>query len=78
MRYQGLRYLSPATDQITIDLIRHFRKTQRVVTDRLHVSLLATLVSKPTCLIENSYRKLADVWETAFYTPAEVETTLNG
>lgn len=71
MRYQGLQYLSPSTDQVTMDLIRHFRKAQRVVTDRLHVSLLASLLGKPTCLIENSYRKLADVWETAFYTPAE-------
>lgn len=71
MRYQGLGYLSPAIDQITMDLINHFRKAQRVVTDRLHVSLLASLVGKPTCLVENSYRKLADVWEAGFYTPAE-------
>lgn len=71
MRYQGLGHLSPAIDQITMDLINHFRKAQRVVTDRLHVSLLAYLVGKPTCLMENSYRKLADVWEAAFCTPAE-------
>jgi GR25 family glycosyltransferase involved in LPS biosynthesis/exopolysaccharide biosynthesis predicted pyruvyltransferase EpsI len=71
MRYQGLGHVSPAIDQITMDLINHFRKAQRVVTDRLHASLLANLAGKPTCLVENSYRKLADVWEAAFYTPGE-------
>lgn len=70
MRHQGIKYFSAATDQITMDLIDHFRKAQRVVTDRLHVSLLASLLGKPVCLIENSYRKLGDVWETAFDTPS--------
>lgn len=69
MRYKGLGYISPSVDAVTMDLIRNFRKADRVVTDRLHVSLLAAMLDKPVCLLENSYGKLSAVWEAAFYAP---------
>lgn len=68
MRYNGLSYISPGVDEITMDLIRSFRRADRLITDRLHVSLIATMLGKPVCLLENSYGKLSAVWETAFHT----------
>lgn len=72
MRYKGLSYISPSVDETTMDLIRNFRRAERVITDRLHVSLLATMLGKPVCLLENSYGKLSAVWETAFLSPRRI------
>ena len=65
MRHHGIRGYGPAADQITLDVVRCIDRAQRVVTDRLHVSLIAALLGKPVCLVENSYGKLSAVWELA-------------
>lgn len=65
MRHHGIRSYGPAADQITLDVVRCIDRAQRVVTDRLHVSLIAALLDKPVCLVENSYGKLSAVWALA-------------
>lgn len=65
MRHIGIRGYGPMADQITLDVVRCIDRAQRVVTDRLHVSLIAALLGKPVCLVENSYGKLSAVWELA-------------
>lgn len=65
MRHIGIRSHGAAADQITLDVVRCIDRAQRVVTDRLHVSLIAALLGKPVCLVENSYGKLSAVWELA-------------
>lgn len=65
MRYNGVKTYSAATDQITLDVFKCIDKSERVITDRLHVSLIAALLGKPVCLLENSYGKLSGVWELA-------------
>ena len=63
MRFNGIREYSPATDQITMDVIKCINRAERVITDRLHVSLVAAMLGKKVCLLENSYGKVSDVWE---------------
>lgn len=65
MRHHGIRGYGAAADQITMDVVRCIDRAQRVVTDRLHVSLIAALLGKPVCLVENSYGKLSAVWDVA-------------
>ena len=65
MHFHGINRYSPATDQITLDVIKCINRAERVITDRLHVSLIAAMLGKKVCLLENSYGKVADVWELA-------------
>lgn len=65
MRFHGINRYSPATDQITLDVIKCINRAERVITDRLHVSLIAAMLGKKVCLLENSYGKVSDVWELA-------------
>ncbi len=62
MRFAGVRWYDSASDQITADLIALFATADHIITDRLHVSILASLLGKKVCLLENTYGKLADVW----------------
>lgn len=65
MHFHGINRYSSATDQITLDVIKCINRAERVVTDRLHVSLIAAMLGKKVCLLENSYGKVSDVWELA-------------
>lgn len=65
MHFHGINRYSPATDQITLDVIKCINRAERVITDRLHVSLIAAMLGKKVCLLENSYGKVSDVWELA-------------
>jgi exopolysaccharide biosynthesis predicted pyruvyltransferase EpsI len=63
MRFHGIGKYSSATDQITLDVIKCVNRAERVITDRLHVSLIAAMLGKKVCLLENSYGTLSDVWK---------------
>jgi pyruvyl transferase EpsO len=47
----------PYANSLTADAIRLFQRNDRIVTDRLHGHILASLVNKPHVLIDNSYGK---------------------
>jgi exopolysaccharide biosynthesis predicted pyruvyltransferase EpsI len=64
MRYYSFKKYGAGCDQVTFELIKLFMKTPRVITDRLHASLLASLAGSTVCILENSYGKNAAVWET--------------
>lgn len=65
MSHYGISEYGPGCDQVTLDIIRLMRSSERVVTDRLHASLLAAIAGTMVCVIDNNYGKNSAVWNLA-------------
>lgn len=55
----------PGCDQVSIDIIRLLGSAKRVLTDRLHIALPATLLGLQVEIMDNNYGKLSAVWKSS-------------
>ena len=76
MAHYGVSKYGAGCDQVTMDIVRLLRTSSRVVTDRLHVSLLAATAGVMVCIVDNNYGKNYAVWDLALN--AENSNTFQG
>lgn len=55
----------PGCDQVSADIIKLLGGAKRVLTDRLHVALPATLLGLQVEIMDNNYGKLSAVWKSS-------------